>query len=294
MNPFRTVIVGLFVLAFNATSARADVVTLQFTGTVSFVDGNPFGLNPVLGQPVTGIITYDTSFPDGIPSNPQVGAYVEPDPNGYTFSFAGGTIATTSGASFQVLNDAFGVDQINGFSGALALNGTQVFGNATFVLSDASMTVFSSDALPTSIDLLTFIQRAGSVFDNNGGFVAFNIDGPFTGPTPATIDLRPKSTANPLNPRANGVVPVAILTEGAIDVTTIDPASLRFGRTGTEATARHTSLQDVDGDGDLDLLAQFHIEGSGIQCGDTSVTVQGIAGGTPFLGTDTSHTVGCP
>jgi hypothetical protein len=286
---------GLLISAFNASSALADIVTFSFTGTVSFVNENAFGLNAVVGQSLTGTITYDTSVPDAIPSDPNVGAYTQSAPNGYSFSFAGGTIATTQGASFQVINDAFGVDQINAFAGALTKNGSQVFGSASFFLSDSTMTVYSSDALPPSIVLSSYNVRAGSVFDDStNGSISFNITGVLVGPTLATIDLKPSSSSNPLNPRANGVVPVAILTDGVIDATSIDPASLRFGATGTEVEARHDVLQDVDGDGYLDLLAQFPISGSGIQCGDTSVTVQGIADGTPFLGTDTIRTVGCP
>ncbi len=50
------------------------------------------------------------------------------------------------------------------------------------------------------------------------------------------------------------MIPVAILTTGTFDASTVNPATVRFGATGTEAAAVHSALEDVDGDGDLDMI----------------------------------------
>lgn len=42
------------------------------------------------------------------------------------------------------------------------------------------------------------------------------------------LDIKPTSCPNPLNPKSNGVVPVAILGTADFDVTQIDPASIRL------------------------------------------------------------------
>lgn len=47
-------------------------------------------------------------------------------------------------------------------------------------------------------------------------------------PWPVPLDIKPMSCPNPLRTRARGVLPVAILGADGLDVTTIDPATLRL------------------------------------------------------------------
>jgi hypothetical protein len=47
-------------------------------------------------------------------------------------------------------------------------------------------------------------------------------------PVPVAVDVKPTSCPNPLNLTSNGLVPVAILGTADLDVTTIDPASIRL------------------------------------------------------------------
>jgi hypothetical protein len=71
------------------------------------------------------------------------------------------------------------------------------------------------------------------------------------------VDLKPGSDENPLNPKANGLIPVAVLASAEFDATAIDPSSVRFGVTGTEATPAHSHVEDVNGDGRLDMVFHF-------------------------------------
>jgi len=48
------------------------------------------------------------------------------------------------------------------------------------------------------------------------------------------VDIRPGSCVNPLNPRSQGVLPVAILGTENFDVKTIDPRSIRLSREGVD------------------------------------------------------------
>jgi hypothetical protein len=115
------------------------------------------------------------------------------------------------------------------------------------------------------------------------------------------IDIKPDSEVNPINPRSHGVTPVALLGSEDFDVTEIDPTSLRFGP--NEAPPAHDlsdgwphgdALNDVDGDGFVDLLAHFSTQETGIVCGDTEATLTGEAlDGSSFQGTDSIRTVGC-
>jgi len=67
------------------------------------------------------------------------------------------------------------------------------------------------------------------------------------------IDVKPGSDTNVINIKSKGVVPVAILTTGSFDAGTVDPESVQFA----DATPVRWKLEDVDGDGDKDMLLHF-------------------------------------
>lgn len=111
---------------------------------------------------------------------------------------------------------------------------------------------------------------------------------------PVAIDIRPHSFPNNINPKSQGVIPVAILTTGTFDATTVDPTTVLFGPTGTEAASVHSAMNDVDGDGDLDLILHFKNPATGIRCGDTAAALNGKTfDGQPISGSDSIMTVGC-
>jgi len=108
------------------------------------------------------------------------------------------------------------------------------------------------------------------------------------------IDIKPDSDPNSINPRSKGVIPVAILTTDTFDASSVDPTTVLFGRTGTEATSVHAALEDVDGEGDTDLILHFNTQATGIQCGETSASLTGKTfDGQPIEGSDSIRTVGC-
>ena len=107
-------------------------------------------------------------------------------------------------------------------------------------------------------------------------------------------DLKPGSFPNTVNPRSNGVLPVAILSTDGFEAATVEPTSVRLGPAGTEAAAVRWVLEDVDDDGDVDLLLHFRTESTGIQCGDVAVMVTGTTvSGASISGSDSIRTVGC-
>lgn len=127
---------------------------------------------------------------------------------------------------------------------------------------------------------------ATMTFDNAG--VAYVVA------KPVTIDIKPGSDTNRINPKSKGVTPVAILTTSTFDSTTVDPLSVKFGP--NEATEAHGRghIEDANGDGKLDLVLHFNTQETGIQCGDTSASLTGETfGGQAIAGSDSIRTVGC-
>jgi hypothetical protein len=117
---------------------------------------------------------------------------------------------------------------------------------------------------------------------------------PTTGvPIRVQIDIKPGSFPNALNPRSNGVVPVAILSSSSFDATTVDTSSARFGP-GQAPAAHGTDVEDVDGDGLKDVVLHFDTQAAGISCSDiASFLIAKTAAGKTVVGSDSVLAVGC-
>ncbi len=100
------------------------------------------------------------------------------------------------------------------------------------------------------------------------------------------IDIKPGSFPNSINPKSNGVVPVAILGGATFDVTEVDADSLAFGPAG--ATRAHTSahVEDVNGDGFDDLVTHYRQKQTGLAPGDVKACLTGLVGGVAFEACD--------
>lgn len=120
----------------------------------------------------------------------------------------------------------------------------------------------------------------------------FNIQ--FAGkPTVIGIDIKPGSYPNPINPRINGVIPVAILGSSSFDATSVDTSTVRFGPDQAVPTAGIDRV-DVNNDGYLDIVVHFATQSSGITCSDTATFLFGkTTSGQQFVGSDSVLTVGC-
>ena len=112
--------------------------------------------------------------------------------------------------------------------------------------------------------------------------------------TPVTIDIKPGSDPNAINPANSGLISVVILSTETFDATTVSPITVQFGPTGASPQHELGHLEDVDNDGDLDLVLHFRSQATGIQCGDTEASLTGETfDGQPIQGADSIVTVGC-
>jgi hypothetical protein len=116
----------------------------------------------------------------------------------------------------------------------------------------------------------------------------------FRGPMLVSVDIRPKRDANRINPNSTNNINVAIFSANGFNATAVDPNTVRFGATGTEAAPIQGAITDVDGDGRFDMVLRFVIPGTGIMCGDTSASLTGqTSQGLSITGSSPIKTVQC-
>ncbi|MFC1991275.1 hypothetical protein ACFLVC_00860 [Chloroflexota bacterium] len=106
------------------------------------------------------------------------------------------------------------------------------------------------------------------------------------------IDIKPGSDPNSINLKSNGVIPVAVLTDESFFSASINTTTVLFGRTGYEAEPAHYSFEDVDDDGDTDMILHFRTQDTGIEPNDTEATLTGLTtDGIEITGTDSVRIV---
>lgn len=87
----------------------------------------------------------------------------------------------------------------------------------------------------------------------------------------ADIDVLPPN----INPGSNRLIHVAVLSTPDFDARTLDPATVSLGPAGA-APVDKARTQDVDADGDPDLVFSFRIQDTGIVDGDTEICLLGM------------------
>lgn len=101
------------------------------------------------------------------------------------------------------------------------------------------------------------------------------------------VDIRPGATSLArINPKSRGSIPVALISSKEFNALNVDSGSVRFGPTGTEATALRCGKggEDVDADGLLDLVCHFDNQAANFDESDEHGIVTGTIKGMSFEG----------
>ncbi|MGH2359823.1 MAG: LamG domain-containing protein [bacterium] len=122
------------------------------------------------------------------------------------------------------------------------------------------------------------------LFNGGSGILATSL-----GAVRVVIDIKPGKFPNAapdtdtINLSAQGALPVAIFSTGDFDASTVNASTVVFAG----APPWRSALQDVDGDGDVDLLLHFATQALILNCGNTQVVlIGGTMPGTWIMGTD--------
>jgi hypothetical protein len=141
-------------------------------------------------------------------------------------------------------------------------------------------------------DLNIFSDSSGAGYTAyNNGVLARNICDYID--IEVTVDIKPDSEMNTINPRSKGVVPVAIMHTDCFDISEVDPETVTLAG----ASPVRWTREDVNSDGNIDMLFHFRTQDlfiiTGMKALDMNeVTLSGETNaGQAFSATDSINVV---
>ena len=257
----------LFASEYNSTGTIVDVYSIGSGGTLSPVSGSPFTASGIDSAAILLSPDDKTVFV----SNPPVGTLA------VASVAANGTLSFLTGSPFPMIQPSFPAGMATSADGKLLYVGN--FQNFVSVFSVASGTVTEVAGSP----FLT--GAAGTGLRSLAAFPPKTCVPP---PPPVlTVQMMIKPPAAPpvpINPYAEGKLPVAILSTATFNAfTQVDRTSLTFGHSGSEKSLAFCNDEawDVNGDGLPDLVCHFNVPQAGFVAGDTTAYLKGkpVSGG---------------
>jgi hypothetical protein len=205
-----------------------------------------------------------------------------------------------------------GTQSMDGFDGANQLinllGSTGSFGNSISIFAFSGPVPeppYGSfpPLLPTPVVITSFGTHGGA--DSPGPSIPLNVENPTIGNylireavAPIDIDIKPGTDPNSINCKnEDGVIAVAILTTYDFDAMMVDHTMVTFEGVGeihldqqSGEPQRHE--EDVDGDGDIDLVLHFRLGETDLTCDSVEATLTGETfDGQAIEGTDSVRMV---
>jgi hypothetical protein len=215
-----------------------EMVSVNSGGTLNLLDGGV--INGAVGVGDGGVLNMKGGYINGdvyIASYSEVnikGGDINGDIFPWDITVEAHVQVTVYGTNFDVTN------------GTIDSSGTYFTPNAAFISCLLTGT-YGGDA--GDIDLLFYVL-SGDVRI----FLATPV--PEVEVMEVMIDIKPGSEQNSINLKSKGVVPVAVLATDSICADMIDPGTVDFAG----AAPQHWSFEDVDNDGDDDIIFHFRTQ----------------------------------
>lgn len=171
-------------------------------------------------------------------------------------------------------------------------------GNFSNTLNNEPLTIGASlawyELFYGFLDEVTLYNRALSAEEINAIFNAGSAGKCKETAKEVSIDIKPGSMPNSINPKSSGKIPVAILSKPDFDASaSVNINSLTFGHAGTETSLAFCNSEDVNGDGLIDLMCHFYTQQTGFQAGDTTGILKGLTtANVQIVGQDSVNIVG--
>ena len=246
--------------------------------------------------------------------------FPEDDQWNFDVSVISDEIVSATAVVSLVLDDHFGRPATD-YVGTITLNGTEVFSGGFSSLGVAhgvsvsgrfanwkSVRFSFSDLAPSTYTVAIDNNTTGPFFHVLGDWIAIDFIEIHVETTPAVIeadiDIKPGSDPNSINLGTRGDIPVAILTTDDFDAADVDASTVTLGDddgNDTNVAARRNgsvkaSLEDVDDDGDLDLILHFEtqalVANGDLDASSTELILNGeTTGGLVIQGSDAVNIV---
>ena len=186
-------------LAATAPAIEASPITFNFTGIVTGVGSDDFGLAVDVGTPITGSYTFNSSASNANPPGGSASYQMSGSPYGFTAFISGQNFATSDFLAVNVVNnnpdDEYGVLACaGGLSGCSASADVHLVFN--WLLTDSTRTALGSSALPLTPPSLAAFQTNFfelDVLTQSGAYE--NVQGRITGLALATQATAPEPGA---------------------------------------------------------------------------------------------------